>query len=162
LAFPALGRALLLVGHRAGALAAARRLGFETYLLDRAAPGARTRRSLVRWASCERDPASAEAAARELLGDVQPAAVVALAEWAVAPAARIRAALGLPGLAAARALPGRAPGRLPHRRGQRGRPPHRHGPRRRLVGWIEIAAPERAAAVEVLRAARAAVRIEME
>ncbi len=101
------GRRVVFVGQRRGALAAARRLGVEVLLASERPPGRRLGPPVVAhhpWRPGE--PASTLAAAAAFAPRGPVAAVLALTEGSVAPAAALRAALGVPGLppsAAARA-----------------------------------------------------------
>ncbi len=83
---------ILLMGRRSAAVEAVRRLGHTPITLDVAARPLQGRRAYGGAV------ADAVAAARALLEGTRPAAVVAVAEGAVAPAAEVRAFFGLPGL----------------------------------------------------------------
>lgn len=94
---------LLFAGRRQGALAAAARLGAEAFVLDDAK--GRASSGLAGYAQVSFDDAAGcAAAARELLGGRAPDAVIALVERAVLPAAELRAALGVRGARADRAI----------------------------------------------------------
>lgn len=97
--------AILFVGARPGALAAAARLGFEALVVaDQVAPGGLRGYALERPASGEAD---AQFEAGQNLARARGRrvrAVVALTEAAVVPAARLRDELGLAGLPFARAV----------------------------------------------------------
>ena len=98
------------VGLRSGALEAAERLGCPLAAVVEASPGPRAAARLAAVVRADFDGDPAHATARPADADRQwdevadhvatlaPAAIVALTERAVLPAARLRAALGLPGL----------------------------------------------------------------
>ena len=90
---------VVFVGLRAGALDAAERLGLAAVAVTEATPGAGRRARLAGhvWADFGAPPAAWGVVARGLRAH-RPAAVVALTERSVAPAAHLRAALGLDGL----------------------------------------------------------------
>lgn len=92
-------RTVVLVGLRSAALAAAERLGLQAIAVVEAPPGPRTRQRLadVVVGSFDAPGALAEAAA-DTLRPYESAAVVALTERSVVPAAHLRQSLGLPGL----------------------------------------------------------------
>ena len=92
-------RTVVLVGLRSGALDAAERLGLRVVAVVEEAPGPRTRQRLADVVIAPFDPFKEEAAdVGEAVRWYEPAAVVALTERSVVPAACLRAALGLPGL----------------------------------------------------------------
>ncbi len=95
---------LLLVGRRQGALAAAARLDAEVFILDDAPPPRHPRRAKGFARVTFGDSAQCVAAARRILGDRAPDAVIALVERAVLPAAVIRQAYDVPGPTVSRAL----------------------------------------------------------
>ena len=97
--------AVVLVGLRSGALDAAERLGLRPVAVVESAPGPRTAARL--GAVVEADfgaPEAAWAGVADRLRPHDPAAVVALTERSVLPAAPLRAALGLGGLTVEAAL----------------------------------------------------------
>ena len=99
-------RRIVLVGRRAAALRAARRLGLAVLRID-AAPRRAPRPGLIAhlaWPSEPAQPDAWRALARALPSDEPIAAVVALTEAAVLPAARLRRELGLHGMDVATAL----------------------------------------------------------
>ncbi len=92
------------VGLRRGAVEAAARMGLPLAAVVDAPPGPKTAAQLadvVHVDAADADRQWGEVAGR--LAALAPAAVVALTERAVLPAARLRAALGLPGLSVASA-----------------------------------------------------------
>jgi biotin carboxylase len=98
-------RRVVLVGHRSAALRSARRLGVEVIRVDASPP--RTRTGVVAhlaWPTAASDPAAWRALATELPERERIAAVIAVTEAAVVPAARLREALALDGMDVATAL----------------------------------------------------------
>lgn len=91
--------AVVFVGLRAGALDAAERLGLGVVAVTEAPPGPKRAARLAGSVQADFDapPAVWDAVASDLRAH-RPAAVVALTERSVLPAARLRAALGLDGL----------------------------------------------------------------
>ena len=91
--------AVVLVGLRAGALDAAERLGLGVVAVTEAAPGAGRGARLAGAVQARFDaPPAAWGGVADSLRPYRPAAVVALTERSVVPAAHVRAALGLDGL----------------------------------------------------------------
>lgn len=90
--------ALVLVGLRSGALDAAERLGLPVAAVVERAPGPRAAARLAGHVEASFDaPAGRWAETASALRRFEPAAVVALTERSVVPAAHLRAALGLAG-----------------------------------------------------------------
>ena len=90
--------AVVTVGLRPGALDAAERLGCPVAAVVETAPGPRAAARLAGVVQAPFDaPAPRWRAVAEALRPHEPAAVVALTERSVVPAAHLRAALGLPG-----------------------------------------------------------------
>ncbi|MEZ6197031.1 MAG: ATP-grasp domain-containing protein [Planctomycetota bacterium] len=93
--------AILLVGWRPEAIEAARALGLEPRVLEPGRPGevpARREEAILRAAADPDSPEDILRAGAALTGDGAVVAVVALTEGAVPVAARVRTALGLPGV----------------------------------------------------------------
>ena len=92
-------RTVVFVGLRSGALDAAERLGLRVVAVVETQPGPRTRARLAALVEASFDrPEAFGAEVAEAVRRFAPAAVVALTERSVVPAAHLRAALGLPGL----------------------------------------------------------------
>lgn len=89
---------LLILGARTPAVEAANRVSGAPWVLSETKPRRATKASMAGHALVEFDEEGAvETAARRLLGDARPDAVVATNERGVVPAARLRRALGVPG-----------------------------------------------------------------
>ena len=88
---------MVFVGRREGALAAARRLGIEVLLLSARPPRKRHKPPVVAHHPWRPEETGSELAAAAVFAPLRPVAVLALGEGAVAPAAALRARLGLPG-----------------------------------------------------------------